>query len=117
MIKNITISAIVMILTFLAVTANSIVCTNIFNALCESVQNANGIDDYKELQEELERRELYLSITIGNNALAELRYGAAELYTYANEGSHDEEEAAKSRLYSRLDEQRRLAGFTFSSIF
>ena len=117
MIKNIIISAAALTAIFFTVTVNSVICTNIFKKLCDKVQEAQSLEDYGKLEDEIKKHEFYLSFTIGNASLAEIRYCTAELYAYAKENNSEEAEAAKSRLYSRLDEQRRLSGFNFSSIF
>ncbi|MBQ7363412.1 MAG: hypothetical protein IJW48_03060 [Clostridia bacterium] len=83
----------------------------------EALHSATDVSDYKEIEARFLDMENYLSLSIGDLELTEIRYSFTELIAFAECGSDDEAEAAKSRLLCYLEHERRLSGFGPGAIF
>lgn len=117
MTKGIIIPAVIIAATITFVTASSIASCYMLTTLSDELAAADSTDDYRALSKRFEKYEIYLSFAIGDNALSDIRMLMYELIAYAEAESDDETAAAKNRLYSRLEEQRRLSGLNFASVF
>jgi len=83
----------------------------------ESLRAASTEEEYRAIEEEFLSCENFLSLSVGDLELAEMRYSFSELIAFMERGSDDEAAAAKSRLLCYIEHERRLSGFGFEAIF
>ena len=117
MLKSLTISSVVLILTVVFTLANGIISNIMFDNLEEMVEKADGISDFEKIHEKFDEAERFLSLSISDTSLWEIENCISDIISYTESGTEDEAEVGKSRLLCLIRQQRRLSGFNIKSIF
>ena len=117
MTKSILLSSIIIALTVVFISVNSIISADILKNIETQLKEENTTEEYRALEERFDKSASYLSFFMSDNTLLEIHSQLGEIIAYSESGSDDEMNAAKNRLCARLNEQRRLCGLNFKSVF
>ena len=93
------------------------VTVKMLDTIASEIEEAIYAEEYESVIEDAKRRELFLSLTLSDDALSDIYSGIKELAIMAEEGQTDELIVAKGRLLCQIEHQRRLSGFNARSIF
>lgn len=115
--KSIIISGISILLLFSLVITGTLSLSRDLGRLGEAIEGAETVEEYQRVRDEFARREKLYALLVGDARLTEIRYSFEELITFAQFGTEDEAMAAKSRLVSYIECERRLSGFGIEALF
>lgn len=117
MTKSIFLSSLIITLTVAFIAVNSIVSAGILKNIETELKEEKTTEEYKAIEKQFDKSAGYLSFFMSDSTILEIHSSLGEIIAYSEAGSDDEMEAAKNRLRVRLNEQRRLCGLNFKSIF
>ena len=117
MIRSLIFSVLLFALCIATITMGSVFTSRILSDLDAKAETANSLSEYKSIERLFEEKESFLSFFIRDTAISEMRYTIKEIIVFTECDSNDEAEGAKSRLCCMIEQQRRLSGLNFQSIF
>ena len=115
--KSIIISGVAILLLFAAVITGSLILSFDLGALGEEIKASVTVEEYKAAREHFREREKLYALAVGDAKLTEIRYSFDEVITFTEFGTEDEAMAAKNRLLSYVECERRLSGFGLEALF
>ena len=115
--KSIIISGASILLLFALVITGSLFLSFDLRTLRDEIEASDTLEEYKTAHEHFRKREKLYALAVGDAKLTEIRYSFDELITFSEFGTEDEAMAAKSRLVSYIECERRLSGFGIEALF
>ncbi len=121
--KTVRFASVIFLILLIAVTLNSIAIGNIISDLTEKLTYAEeenmaaAKDEYELIYKKYKSYEMYISLTVSHDDLANLEDAFAEIIGAAKAGDRDGVITTKYRLINCLGHIKRLSGINIYSVF
>jgi hypothetical protein len=114
--KSIIISGIAILILFTTVISGSLALSEELSRLYGAVDAATTSEEYREAEALFQKYKKLYALAIGDTRLVEISYSFDEVICFTEFGTEDEAKAAKSRLLSHIEFERRLSKFCIDAV-
>ena len=112
--KSVRMAAVLLVVTLVAVVANSFAVRGMIGGIIERVESAEN-DEYEEIFKDFKDMETYVSLTVDHEDMMNIELAFAELIGAVQAGDEESVTVIKSRLKYSLEHLRRLSGINIES--